>query len=81
MNELQKNRVAAIGKVRRADVSHENQFMATMEYIAKHDHHRWLSAKQNNYLEKICFKYREQLTALGFAGLVPKSPLTPLPKS
>ena len=71
MTDLQKIRAGALKGIRRASVGHEDSFVSHMNHLVNHDPHKWLSAKQAGYLEKLCWKYREQLKSAGFGHVVP----------
>lgn len=71
MTELQKDRTKALNAIRRASVPHENSFVGHMLHIVNHQSTLWLSAKQAGYLEKLCWKYREQLRREGFTAVIP----------
>jgi hypothetical protein len=75
MNDLQKKRAAALFGVRRADLYHENNFVNQMSASASLMTWTVVTPKQDLYLAKLCWKYRQQLEAKGLLGLVP--PLDP----
>ncbi len=71
MTPLQQIRTTALAEIRRAKVDHEDQFITHMKYILNNERTKWLTAKQGAYLEKLCWKYREQLQRAGYGHVVP----------
>jgi hypothetical protein len=73
MTGLQQKRAAALFAVRRADLWHENNFVNQMSAWASLESWQGVTPKQDAYLEKLCWKYREQLAAAGHQDIIPES--------
>lgn len=72
MTELQKIRALGLKGCRLAKGgSREIDFVATMNHIADKQRNRWLTTAQADWLEKMTWKYREQLQTNGFGHAVP----------
>jgi hypothetical protein len=73
MTDLEKIKATALQGCRLGKVGgvREQQFVDQMVWIGKNDRHRWLTEPQRGWLNKLCWKYREQLRNNNFGHVVP----------